>query len=740
MDEKRLKSLKNLKIPKVEESAREQALQMAMQELDREFDREFDSEFARESVGKNNKNIKTSKATKGIGGQGRPISIINWIKGFVPMNVSANARFPIAATITGLLVLPLGLVLYQNTALTPLNPTEAASSALDTSTQLKQDLPVESEISPAPLTDGEVGNSSQALSQARREVVSEVAAEVFARVQSSESLVDDRAAISPDNLAPNMAPNAASNTVAPNVEAPNVEEMETGALGRLIQPAPYPQSAVAQDALMQQGFGEAGLANNDKFAQFDESAIKLVSDEPVSTFSIDVDTVSYAYIRRALREGRLPDPASVRIEEMINYFSYAYEAPKSVENAFAPQMEIVPSPWNNANQLLRIGIEGYVPPANERAPVNLVFLIDSSGSMDASDKLPLLKRALALALDQLNENDQVSIVTYAGAAGMVLAPTSASDKVTILAALNNLYPGGSTAGAAGIELAYDLAEQASVEGSINRVLLATDGDFNVGISTEEELKRFIEIKRQSGTFLSVLGFGTGNLNDALMQTLAQNGNGSAYYIDSFSEARKVLGEEIGATLTTIAKDVKIQVEFNPAFVSQYRLIGYETRALAREDFNNDKVDAGEIGAGSSVTALYELTPVGAQNPLIDPLRYGETVAMDGGQVDVAPVSANEIGFFRLRYKAPDGDVSKLLETAITPDMVKEQMSEASIDTRFAVAVAAFGQKLRRSSYQGNMTYAQIRQLALEARGEDKNGYRAEFLQLVDLAAAISGIN
>ncbi|MCF6327856.1 MAG: VWA domain-containing protein [Devosiaceae bacterium] len=723
MDEKRLKSLSDIKIPDAGSDARQKALALAMEEYDGEFDHKI--------AGAEEKNKNNSTATKGTDDGERPISTINWIKGFITMKAPMNARFPIAATLTGLLVLPLGWVLYQNTALTPI--TFGARTNVETAV-VEQPNPISVTDSgpvtnPAPVStpvaEQELVFGNDARQERSDENISSLASEAIAPPQN----------IVQQDLGVNRA--QMQEKVADGFAAP--ASISPLPVGGLIAPAPpVDQFSDADRARLQQI-----QTNNDRFAAFEEGAIKSVAEEPVSTFSIDVDTASYAYIRRALNEGRLPDPQAVRIEEMVNYFSYDYATPQNLDNPFAPQMEITPSPWNVANQLLRIGIEGYVPPASERQPVNLVFLIDTSGSMSSPDKLPLLQKAFALAVNQLNENDQVSIVTYAGAAGMVLAPTPASDKATILAALNNLHPGGSTAGAAGIELAYALAEQASVEGSVNRVLLATDGDFNVGISSETELKRFIETKRQSGTFLSVLGFGTGNLNDALMQTLAQNGNGSAYYIDSFSEAQKVMVEEIGSTLTTIAKDVKIQIEFNPALIAQYRLIGYETRALNREDFNNDKVDAGEIGAGHSVTALYELTPVGAENSLIDPLRYGETVVLDGGEVGVSASNTgvsnpNEIGFFKLRYKEPDGDVSKLIEVPITRDMVQQNMADASIDTRFAIAVAAFGQKLRGSVYGGDMSYADIKTLAAGARGDDQFGYRAEFIRLIDLAAAISG--
>jgi Ca-activated chloride channel family protein len=469
--------------------------------------------------------------------------------------------------------------------------------------------------------------------------------------------------------------------------------------------------------------------SGDQFTDFDESPVKVTAEEPVSTFSIDVDTASYSYVRRLLNDGYLPDPDSVRIEEMINYFDYGYAASDDAATPFRPTMQIYPTPWNPRTQLLQIGIKGYVPPVTEDKASNLVFLLDTSGSMDEPDKLPLLKRAFTLLVDQLGANDTVSIVAYAGSAGVVLEPTKATDKPKILAALDNLWAGGSTAGAAGIELAYQLAASNKVEGGINRVILATDGDFNVGIDDPEDLEEFIKARRDEGVFLSVLGFGMGNLGDDTMQALAQNGNGNASYIDSFKEAQKVLVQEIGGTLETIAKDVKIQVEFNPAVVSEYRLVGYETRALNREDFNNDKVDAGDIGAGHTVTAIYEITPAGSGAELVDPLRYGTNTP-----AAAPPASASEeIGFLKMRYKMPEGTESALIETPITETMSVDSISAASEDARWAAAVAAFAQKLKGSAYAGSMTYDDIRRLAQGARGADENGYRAEFIQMINAA-------
>ncbi len=469
----------------------------------------------------------------------------------------------------------------------------------------------------------------------------------------------------------------------------------------------------------------------DRFSNEEESSLFITAENPVSTFSIDVDTASYSYVRSQLENGIMPNPDAVRIEEMINYFSYDYKVPNDSDAPFSQTVAVYPTPWNEATKLLHIGIKGYVPEEQERANSNLVLLIDSSGSMNSPDKLPLLKRSFSLLLDQLDENDTISIVAYAGSAGVVLEPTKASEKRKILSALEQLSAGGSTAGGQGIELAYDLAMDAKSEGSNNRVILATDGDFNVGISTPDELKRFIEGKRDDGISLLVLGFGSGNYNDELMQALAQNGNGNAYYIDNFLEAKKVLSQEIVGTLITIAKDVKIQVEFNPNTVAEYRLVGYETRALEREDFNNDKIDAGEIGAGHTVTAIYEITPVGSSAISVDALRYqDEKPAVNTGNDD-------EYAYLKLRYKLPNEDVSQLLEQSIEVNSAVDNIDEISSEFRFGASVAAFAQKLRGSNYANNMSYQQIKQLAQSAKGQDKFGYRAEFISLVDIAGSIS---
>lgn len=464
--------------------------------------------------------------------------------------------------------------------------------------------------------------------------------------------------------------------------------------------------------------------SRDSFANADENPLQVTSVNPVSTFSIDVDTASWSITRQSLNRGTLPPPDAVRVEEMINYFPYSYPAPEG-DAAFRPSITVMPTPWNDGTQLVEIGIQGQMPAIADRPPLNLVFLIDTSGSMDAPDKLPLLKAAFRLMLAELRPEDQVALVTYAGSAGVALEPTSASDRTAITQALDVLVPQGGTAGHAGLQEAYALARQMTGEGEVARVILATDGDFNVGMSDVDEMERFIAEQRDSGVFLSVLGFGRGNLNDRLMQTLAQNGNGTASYIDTMSEAQKVLSDQLTGTLFTIASDVKIQVEWNPATVAEYRLIGYETRALNREDFNNDRVDAGDLGAGHTVTAIYEITPVGSPAALVDPLRYGDT--------SVAEDASDELGFLRLRWKEPGEDDSTLLETPIQPGS-SDALPE---DANFAAAIAGFGQLLRGSDWLGDWSWDDAIALAADARGQDDYGYRNEAVGLMRIAASLA---
>jgi Ca-activated chloride channel family protein len=486
-----------------------------------------------------------------------------------------------------------------------------------------------------------------------------------------------------------------------------------GVMGYVAAPA---TSITAEPELM-----PPPVENTEAYANEAPNPVKVTAEEPVSTFSIDVDTASYAVVRSSLTGGYLPTPDQVRIEEMVNYFPYAYAAPEG-DAAFASTVSVMPTPWNPGTRLVTIGIQGALPEVTARPPLNLVFLIDTSGSMEDANKLPLLKQSLSLMLSELRPEDQVSIVTYAGSAGLVLPPTAAKDRATILASLENLAAGGSTAGAEGLELAYQVADGMKADGEVTRILLATDGDFNVGIDDPDGLEAYVAKKRESGTYLSVLGFGRGNLDDAIMQALAQNGNGTAAYIDTLSEARKVLVDQLTGALFPIADDVKIQVEWNPATVAEYRLIGYETRSLRREDFNNDKVDAGEIGAGTQVTAIYEVTAPGSDALLNDPLRYG-TAPAEG--------TAGELGFLRLRWKAPGEDSSTLVETPITGQ------EAASTETRFAAAIAGFGQLLQGSVYLGDWGWDEAIALAGANRGEDAFGYRIEAVNLMRLAQSLS---
>ncbi|TPG05893.1 VWA domain-containing protein [Rhodanobacter glycinis] len=468
-----------------------------------------------------------------------------------------------------------------------------------------------------------------------------------------------------------------------------------------------------------------GDINTENYTHRDTNPVQLVTGQPVSTFSIDVDTGSYTNVRRMLSAGQLPPADAVRAEEFINYFDYGYTPPADREQPFSVTTELAPAPWNAKRQLLLIGIQGYRVPAAEMPASNLVFLIDTSGSMDEPDKLPLLKASLKQLVRELRPQDRVAIVTYAGYAGVALPSTPGDQHAAIDAAIDSLGAGGSTNGGAGIELAYAQAEQGFIKDGVNRVILATDGDFNVGTVSEQALKTTIEDHRKSGVALTTLGFGEGNYNDAMAVMLADVGNGSHHYIDSLQEGRRVLVDEMSATLLTIAKDVKIQVEFNPSQVQEYRLIGYEKRLLKREDFNNDKVDAGEIGAGANVTAIYEITPRGSDAARVDPLRYGNQATPAKGD--------SELAFLRLRYKLPGQSDSKLIEQPIT----SQAGAQPSERLRYAAAVAAFADALRGGKYLDGYGYAQIAQLANGARGDDASGYRAGFVQLVKLADGLA---
>ncbi|HEY5602155.1 MAG TPA: von Willebrand factor type A domain-containing protein [Gammaproteobacteria bacterium] len=474
--------------------------------------------------------------------------------------------------------------------------------------------------------------------------------------------------------------------------------------------------------------------DREHYAHFADNPVLRVAEQPVSTFSIDVDTGSYTNTRRILREGRLPAKDVVRVEEFINYFNYDYPAPDNQSAPFNVVTEVGPAPWNANTHLLHIGIKGYEVPSAALPPANLVFLADVSGSMLSADKLPLLKKSLQLLTQKLRAQDKISIVVYAGASGVVLEPTAGSEKAAILSALESLTAGGSTNGGAGIRLAYLKAQQAFIPNGINRVILATDGDFNVGTTNFDALKDLVEEQRNTGIFLTTLGFGTGNYNDQLMEQLADAGNGNYAYIDTLMEAQKVLVNEMGATLNTIAKDVKIQIEFNPAVVAEYRLIGYENRALRREDFNNDKVDAGEIGAGHTVTAIYEIALLESKGQLMDPLRYQATPS---SEVKVAE-SIKEIALLRLRYKKPDAERSVLMETPVLKQHVITALDKTSERYRFAASVAGFGQLLRGGRFTQSFSYVDVAAMAVTSKGADHYGYRGEFVQLVELARTLSG--
>ena len=486
---------------------------------------------------------------------------------------------------------------------------------------------------------------------------------------------------------------------------------------------PAPSMGIAQDAIY---FPEAGAEN---YAEFEDSGIQRVIENAVSTFSIDVDTGAYSNVRCMLNQGYLPPADAVRAEELINYFAYDYPGSDS-SVPFSVVTEVSASPWNTGKHLLHIGIKANEPESADELHSNLVFLVDVSGSMDSPDKLDLLKNSLKMLSRQLDAEDSISLVVYAGASGVVLEPTAGNKSGEISAALDRLQAGGSTNGAAGIELAYTMAQQAFIEEGINRVILATDGDFNVGLSSVDALKELIEEKRESGISLTTLGFGTGNYNDHMMEQLADTGNGNYAYIDNINEARKVLVDEISSTLHTVAKDVKIQIEFNPSVVAEYRLLGYENRELAREDFNNDQVDAGEIGAGHTVTAIYEIALVGSENLSIDPLRYNQ-------QNIAVPENTNELAFLKLRYKEPDSDESILLERALLTEDISENIANTSNNYRFSAAVAGLAQLLRGSNQAGSLDYDTVLELAQGAKGEDEFGYRSEFIQLVRSAQALS---
>ena len=469
--------------------------------------------------------------------------------------------------------------------------------------------------------------------------------------------------------------------------------------------------------------GMAQNFNTEEYNKINDNEFKETSKNALSTFSIDVDRASYSNVRRFINQGSLPPADAVRIEELINYFSYNYPQPKG-EDPFSITTEYADCPWNTKHKLIHIGMQGKEVKTMNLPANNLVFLLDVSGSMESPDKLPLLKAGLRLLIEQLRPQDHVAIVVYAGAAGVVLPSTSGNDKEKITESLEQLQAGGSTAGGEGIILAYKIAKENFLKGGNNRIILATDGDFNIGASSDGEMIRLIEEKREQGVFLTVLGFGTGNVKDAKMEQIADKGNGNYSYIDNILEAKKVLVKEMGGTMLTIAKDVKIQIEFNPTFVKAYRLVGYENRVLANEDFNDDKKDAGELGSGHTVTAMYEIIPAGSTEdvPSVDPLKYQQTKP-------VAQGSGNELMTIKFRYKAPDENTSKL----ITQVVLDKKTNNPSENCRFSSSVAEFGMLLRDSKFKGEANFKDVLSLARESKGKDDEGYRAEFIRLVEMA-------
>lgn len=471
-----------------------------------------------------------------------------------------------------------------------------------------------------------------------------------------------------------------------------------------------------------------GDIDRERYEDVELNDVVVTAEEPVSTFSVDVDTASYSLVRDYLNDGNLPPRDAVRIEEMVNYFSYDYDLPDDRDAPFEATVTVLPNPWNANTQLMHIGVQGYDIPREESPRANLVFLVDVSGSMNSPDKLPLAIQGLQMLVETLDDDDTVSIVVYAGAAGAILEPTPGSQRHCINAALDMLSAGGSTAGGEGLRLAYNFAREHFDDDAVNRVMLLTDGDFNVGITSDERLEDLVARERESGVYLSVMGFGRGNYNDQLMQTIAQNGNGIAAYIDTEAEARRFFVEEASSALFPIANDVKLQIEFNPDRVAEYRLIGYETRMLNREDFNNDRVDAGDIGSGHSVTAIYEITAPDSPALLNEPLRYA-----DGVETETA--FSNEYGFFRVRYKMPGENTSRLIEFPVTTANEVESVDAVSDDIGFSVAVAGFAQLMRGDDYIADegFDYARVARLADRYLGEDEYGYRAEFVRLVNAA-------
>ncbi|NKL20320.1 vWA domain-containing protein [Rhizobium leguminosarum] len=703
--DKELEKLSRLTPPAATPEARARALAAAMQAFD---------------TAENN-----APAAQGNAKGWRQSSIINWI--WSPI---MNKKFLAGSALATLLVIPaagyLTIELTRNGS--PIVDQTEIAGDLSKSEASKQPAATVGQpvtIAPqAPAGNASLAEQSVAVAQAPQDKEAPAVAKPDSS-QTSEFDANDIAALTnkPEGAAAALGAAKRSAPAAPGI-APQRQLAEPMAA---IAPSPAPPA---------EGRVQIQLdPDRERFANAAANPIKSVATDPVSTFSADVDSASYAFVRRSLTGGAMPDPLSVRVEEMINYFPYDWPGPDNAEQPFKATVTVMPTPWNHDTELMHVAIKGYdIAPATT-PHANLVFLIDVSGSMDEPDKLPLLKSAFRLLVNRLKPDDTVSIVTYAGNAGTVLTPTRVAEKSKILSAIDRLEAGGSTGGAEGIEAAYDLAKQAFVKDGVNRVMLATDGDFNVGPSSDEDLKRIIEERRKDGIFLTVLGFGRGNLNDSLMQTLAQNGNGSAAYIDTLAEAQKTLVEEAGSTLFPIASDVKFQVEFNPERIAEYRLIGYGTRALNREDFNNDRVDAGDIGSGHSVTAIYEITPKGSPAVMNDDLRYGAADKAPAAAADSA--HHGELAFVKMRYKKPGEDKSALITTPVDDNNAVTTLDAAPQDVRFSVAVAAFGQKLSHVAAVDTYSYQAIADLAAASRGTDAFGYRSDFLGLVRLADGLS---
>ncbi|MBY5398731.1 VWA domain-containing protein [Rhizobium leguminosarum] len=703
--DKELEKLSRLTPPAATPEARARALTAAMQAFD---------------TAENN-----APAAQGNAKGWRQSSIINWI-----WSPAMNKKFLAGSALATLLVIPaagyLAIELTRN-GLPIVDQTEIAGN-LSKSEASKQPAATAGQpvtVAPqAPAGNGSLAEQSVADAQAPQDKESPALANPDSS-QTSEFDANDVAALTnkPEGSAAALGAAKRAAPAAPGI----VPQRQLAEPMAAIAPSPAPPAEARVQIQLD--------PNRERFANAAANPIKSVATDPVSTFSADVDSASYAFVRRSLTGGAMPDPQSVRVEEMINYFPYDWPGPDNADQPFKATVTVMPTPWNRDTELMHVAIKGYdIAPATT-PHANLVFLIDVSGSMDEPDKLPLLKSAFRLLVNRLKADDTVSIVTYAGNAGTVLTPTRVAEKSKILSAIDRLEPGGSTGGAEGIEAAYDLAKQGFVKDGVNRVMLATDGDFNVGPSSDEDLKRIIEERRKDGIFLTVLGFGRGNLNDSLMQTLAQNGNGSAAYIDTLAEAQKTLVEEAGSTLFPIASDVKFQVEFNPERIAEYRLIGYETRALNREDFNNDRVDAGDIGSGHSVTAIYEITPKGSPAVMNDDLRYGAADKVPAEASDSA--HHGELAFVKMRYKRPGEDKSALITTPVNDGNAVATVDAAPQDVRFSVAVAAFGQKLSHVAAVDTYSYQAIADLAAASRGVDSFGYRSDFLGLVRLAAGLS---